>query len=55
MVDKLTFESLKGQTGCGLGLRIKKVPLSPRGEELAKERKLIVIEDNLQGKNKKGQ
>ena len=54
LVDKFTYEYIKPEgTGCGFALRFKKVPLSERGEELAKDRDFNVIENKLNAGIKK--
>ena len=45
-VRKISLENIAPMsTGCGLGIRVRTQPLSPRGEELAKERDFRVLED----------
>ena len=45
MVNRVRLGDVTPITGCGMGISVKLVPLSPRGEELAKERTLTVLED----------
>ena len=52
MVKEISFDNITPKsTGCGIGIRVRTIPLSPRGEELAKERTLTVLED---ARGKKG-
>ena len=45
MVNRVRLGDVFPVTGCGMGISVKILPLSPRGEELAKERNFTVLED----------